>query len=157
MVEKYRLVNFPQPPSIHDQYQAITMGGRARIVPTRHLTNFQKACEKYFSERFLDVGMARKNVRDWLLKGYMVRTDFFFFAHETRVYTLKDAPRRYDTSNLVKSIEDELAKLLQIDDCHFFKGSHEKCLTTRSEPFVNIMLRPWKPRSFQDIKEQEGF
>lgn len=157
MSEKFRLVNFPQPPSIWDQYMAVTMGGRARMVPTRHLTAFQKTCDQYFKDNFLIVGKARATVREWLLRGHMIRTDFFFFSHETRIWTLKDAPRRYDTSNLVKSIEDELAKLLQVDDCHFFKGTHEKCTTQRSDPFVNIMLKPWKPRTFQDIKEQEGF
>lgn len=157
MIDRFRLVDLPHPPSIHDQYQAIRMGNAARIVPTHALTKFQKSCEEYGKRNFLIIGKARAVCREWMLKGLVIRTDFFFFAHGTRIWTQKDEPRRYDASNLVKSIEDELAKLLMIDDKYFFKGAHEKAETNRDAPFVNLMLKPWKPRSFAEIKEQEGF
>lgn len=129
----------------------------ARVVPTRALKDYQKACEAYYDANFLLIGKARHACYGWMMSGLYIQVDFYFFAHGTRIYTQKDQARKYDTSNLVKSIEDELAKLLQIDDSYFFKGSHEKAETTRAEPFVNIMLRPWKPRGFNAIKEQEGF
>lgn len=157
MAEKFRLLNLPYPPSTHDQYMPIRMGNVARVVPTGQLKKFQKDCERYFMDNFLVVGKARQACREWMLKGNMLQVDFYFFAHGTRLWTQHDAPRKYDTSNLVKPVEDELAKLLQVDDSCFFRGSHEKAETMRSDPFVNIMLRPWKPRSFQEIKEQEGF
>lgn len=92
-----------------------------------------------------------------MLEGYMVRLDLYFFAHGTRLYTQKNEVRKYDTSNLIKPIEDEVAKMLRIDDSYFFYGSHEKAETKRPDPFCNLMLKPWKPRTFQEIKEQEGF
>lgn len=157
MSEKFRLINIPYPPSTHDQYMPIRMGNVARIVPTGHLKKFQKACEQYEKDNFLLLGKARQVCRSWMLEGYMVRLDLYFFAHGTRLYTQKNEVRKYDTSNLIKPIEDEVAKMLRIDDSYFFYGSHEKAETKRPDPFCNLMLKPWKPRTFQEIKEQEGF
>lgn len=157
MADRFRLTDFPQPPSIHDQYMPLRMGNVARIVPTGALKKFQKSCEEYASKNFLLIGKARQVCQGWMMKGLVIQVDFYFFAHGTRIWTQQDSARKYDTSNLMKSIEDELAKMLAIDDAYFFKGSHEKAETKRPDPFVNLMLKPWKPRTFAEIKEQEGF
>jgi Holliday junction resolvase RusA-like endonuclease len=76
-------------------------------------------------------------------KDYLKGQDFlsvkaiFYFPYE-RVLTKQHKPKRQDVTNRVKTLEDVLCKILEIDDCQFWKWSLEK--RVGAEPQVELSI-----------------
>lgn len=72
-------------------------------------------------------------LRDWIITippQHAIRLDKIYHFLPHKILTKALEPRRNDTSNRVKILEDVIAKLLGIDDCYFWCGYHDKAPIT---------------------------
>lgn len=149
------------PPSVNDQYMPFGFrlpNGKitARINPTKHLNKFQDDCDEWVAQNHLVVGKARVTAQAMLATGGVLEVCTFAVFPSGLIWTQDGRPRKMDVSNRMKALEDEVAKMLLIDDCYFFKVSAEKVERMRiNTPFCAVLIRPWKPRSVAEVKEQE--
>ena len=161
----FRLINLPMPPSVHDQYRPVAMriksgpmAGRwtGRINPTAALNKFEKDCEAYEKANDLVIRKARTIVRGWISSGKQLELHLFAYFPGIRIYTTDMEPRQMDCSNRVKALEDQLARMILVDDKHYFRVIVEKVETRRDEPFCIAVFKPWVARDFAQVKQAEG-
>lgn len=153
------------PPSVHDQYRPFAMRVKsgpmtgkwtARLNPTGDLNKFCKACEEYELGNQLALGKARSTIRGWVADGKQIELLIFAYFPGIRIYTADMRPRKMDGTNRIKALEDELARMILVDDAHFFRVTVEKVETRRDQPFCIAVFKPWAARDFAQVKEAEG-
>lgn len=158
---RFLISGLPMPPSVNDQYMPFGFRAkdgkiRARINPTKYLNKFHDNCEEWEKANNLLIGKARIMAKQALAEGNMLWISFFCVFPSTLIWRPNGLPRKMDVSNRMKPLEDALAKMLLIDDCYFFNTGAEKVERIRIEtPFCAALIRPWKPRSVAEVKEQE--
>lgn len=69
------------------------------------------------------------------LKFYIERD---FHCEKEKLFCKDGRPKKFDVSNLIKVLDDQLCKVLGIDDAQIFYGSEMKTLSPTR--FVNIHL-----------------
>lgn len=149
----YKLTNLPMPPTQNDSYMPMVMRGtgRARLIPQKGLKDFHAAMEEWKKKNVLFVGKGREQIRDWLMHGNMLSLQIFVCFPLERIWTQDAKVRKFDATNRIKPLEDQLSELFQVDDSYFFKVSVEKIRTKRSEAYCIAVMRPHKPRGVEDI------
>lgn len=156
---KICLSNMPMPPSGNNQYiNRVSMkGGKPRSwrAPSKELEDFQDQFKAWREENKVLVAKARAFcLNEILMKGLMVRADFYFCFPREKLWTKDDRPKILDTQNRVKGIQDELADALGIDDCHFWAGYSEKQETNKA-PWVYAVLKPVHAKRVSDVKPED--
>ena len=162
--QKLILSDIPMPPSENRAYWARpyrdkrTGAPKACIAPSRELTEYQK--KDFLAWRYesnIQLASCRKKIKEWMAMSYLIRVDSFICENRTKLFNLKNMPKKYDVKNRLKPMHDCLAEALQIDDSYFWSGYDEKIITNK-EPFVFVILRPFKPRKINELpRDLEGY
>lgn len=65
-----------------------------------------------------------------------------YYFQKNEILTLKGLPKRNDTSNRIKAIDDVIAQLLGIDDSYFWDGSYSKRVSSHEAlgSYVDIII-----------------
>lgn len=63
----------------------------------------------------------------------------YYFSH-SRIWTKLGRPKKIDTSNFIKALDDAIADIIGLDDSYFFKGSEVKKTTTPEHERVIVNL-----------------
>jgi len=127
------LFGFPFPPSTNALYK----NAGKRRVKTHDYKEYEYECEAWEYENIKALKKAIK-----LLRGELVELNLKVFAPKSTWYTKAGKPKKIDVTNRVKALEDCLFKMLDIDDCHVFKCTQEKCISDKK--YVDIELREYK-------------
>jgi hypothetical protein len=149
----FMLADIPFPPSSNNQYivravrdPKMKSGARGWLAPSQGLDQFHDAFELWRKGSLVLVEKARKFILDeCLMKGAMVRLDWYFALSHSQMWTLDGRPKRIDTKNRIKSVQDCVAEAVRVDDMHFWCGYDER-VETEKDPRVFCVLRPHKPR-----------
>lgn len=155
---KFCVADMPLPPSANNQYIVRSVrdpkqrtGARGWLAPSRDLEAFKEAFESWRKEHLVLVEKARKFVLDeCLMQGKMARVDWYFALSHSSMWTLDGRPKRLDTKNRIKAVQDALADALRIDDMHFWCGYDER-VETEKTPRVFAVIRPHRPRGIADL------
>lgn len=150
----FELSKLPVPPPSNHQYIPIVFKGqqRARLVPSTELKEFQARAQEWFKEHFLVIGKARQVCADWQLKGYQIGLEAHFFFPHSRVWTQDGRLKRFDVSNRLKALEDQISEMISVDDSAFFFSGCAKWETQKPEPWAHVILFPFKPGGFDGFK-----
>lgn len=117
------LRGFPLPPSMNNVYS--NAAGRGRVKNSAY-----KSYEAQVQWWMLHNAQALNSVREWaktVPAGHGFRLDRLFHFLPHRILTKAGTPRKNDTTNRIKVLDDVLAKILWIDDSLFWSGSEDKC------------------------------
>lgn len=157
----FSLADMPMPPSSNHQYMVrasfdkVLKRPKGWLAPTKDLETFEKDFESWRKQNLVAVELARKFILDkCLMKGGMVRADWYFCFPHSKMWTLDGRAKKLDTKNRVKAIQDCLADAIRVDDSHFWCGYDEK-QETEKNPRVYVVLKPFKPRSVRDMKKED--
>ena len=159
------------PPSSNHQYAARGFPGQhakgftgnknpnfvlAKICPTGELTKYERSVKEWCEKEKVLIAKARQFIRDQvLMKGDMLRVETYACFPGTALWTQKSAPKKMDGTNRLKALHDCMAEHLQVDDSWFWNSTVEKLETTKPEPWVFMVLKPWKPRPVSEIKLED--
>lgn len=61
----------------------------------------------------------KKILTSWLYTSHFITIAQVTFLKRSRILTQKNTVKMFDTSNRIKALHDELAKLISVDDSHF--------------------------------------
>lgn len=120
--------SLPMPPSSNNQYVLARRGGKTFHVCSKELNAFKAEMEKYPLAYLPEFLRQKTYVRDWLKNGFALEVRAVFFFYKRRLFTKAGTPKKLDVSNRLKACHDQLAKILEIDDCTFFRVYAEKAI-----------------------------
>lgn len=129
-----KLNNFPFPPSTNVLYKN---SGRGR-VKTHQYKEYEHECEAW---EWDNIDLIRKAIKK--VKGKLVTLELEVYAPKSTWYTKAGKPKKIDVTNRVKALEDCLFKMLDIDDCHVFKCTQEKCISDKGK-YVDITIKEYE-------------
>lgn len=140
-LEHVLLKNLPMPPSSNNLYATIMIKGRPVRVKSKGLRMFEKEMAEWAMTHRESLNLAKEFAKK-LQKGQVIEVHKKFIFNRSSIITLKNKPKKNDTSNRIKAIEDTLAKLIGIDDSYFWSGSYDKVGSTLEiqREFVDITL-----------------
>lgn len=140
--ESITFLGLPMPPSVNAIYANNKFAGRGRIK-TEAYRYYLRDVEYWRLKHLSVVNAARASLQN-MPSGHALRLSYKFWFARNSVLTLKGRPKRNDTANRLKPLDDALAPLLGIDDCLFWDGEFEK-ITYSPDPltrdFVDVTIR----------------
>lgn len=99
--------------------------------------------------------------QDAIIRGFQIRVDSYFVFPRAKIICkskkLLNAAKEIDASNYIKASHDLLAKIIQVDDRHFWSGYFEKVETLDTDrPKIVFTLSQFKPRNIDELYLQLG-
>lgn len=149
---------FPLPPSANELYANIP--GRGRIK-TEALKSFEAEVH-YWSMKNQHLLLPARELCQSIGPGCFIRLHKFFYFRPHKILTKSGEPRKNDTSNRIKALEDVLAKLLGIDDKWFWAGNYDKgpVLHPAIPEGVDLRLELYSPSlstsKLEDEEDEDG-
>lgn len=120
-MEAVEVRGFPLPPSANNVYSNTSRGRIKNAV----YKQYEQECHHWR----LNNGYSLNYLRDWVLQipaAHAIRIDRMYHMMPHKILTNDMRPRRNDTFNRIKVMDDCLAKLLDIDDSYFWCGHTDK-------------------------------
>jgi hypothetical protein len=124
------LLALPMPISVNDStMNNPRKGGRGRIK-TKAYRDYEKAMEVYRLANLAQVNEAKWEIMRQTLNGKVLHLEYEFWFHAHKIICqgpkIQGKPKRNDTANRLKCLDDQLATILQVDDSYFWSGSFDK-------------------------------
>ena len=103
----------------------------------------------------------KEKTREAVCKGFQIRVDSYFVFPKSKLICkskkVGNPTKEIDASNYIKASHDLLAKIIQIDDRHFWAGHYEKIETLDTDqPKIVFTLSQFKPRNIDELYLQLG-
>lgn len=137
-------VNLPMPPSTNHMYITLRNGMK---FPSPELKAFQAEMETRRK------GYPDQNER-FPSQGEPLSLELQFFLNAGRLLKKDGTTKRWDVSNRIKAMEDAVAKLIGVDDRHFWEVYAAKRVTTGPE---RVEARVYRIKSFEKFcKNEQG-
>lgn len=113
--------HLPIPPSSNNQYILVRRGRKTYHVPSEELKTFKKEMASYavFNRKAFEFN--KGVVGAWVGEGCLLEVKAEMFFEHSRIFCKDGSPKKFDVSNRLKALHDQLALLLDIDDKWFFK------------------------------------
>lgn len=124
------------------------MPAQGRLIKTPEARRYEQAIQIYGLRFFKQIEAITS-----AFKGKMLRVDRYFIFHKSRLITKKNTLKKLDSSNRVKILDDQVSKLIEIDDCHFVTGVAEKlwCEDPKDEQVI-VRFSEYSLREFQNVE-----
>lgn len=153
---------FPLAPSVNETLRPSAMRKVSRrtgkqfwggiMTPTAKAKNFKNECIAWELQNRAAVETTRRICNAWLDAGFQLKVDVYPVFHVERVFTVNKKVLQLDADNRGKPTKDGVAKILGIDDKHFFSGDCEKVTTaTKDLECAIIRISPMKARTREQI------
>lgn len=138
---------FPLPPSSNKLYSAF----KGRLVKSKGGREYDVKVDvfKIVYKRKLE---AVKNEIS-KLNTNALKVSCIFVFHKNRIIGQKGQVKKLDVTNRVKQVHDNLAKIIEIDDCHFFETPIKKviCESEKDEQVI-IIIEPSLIEKYEEMK-----
>lgn len=132
----------PMPPSVNACYANNKKeSGRGRIK-TKKYREFEQEMLLWFWANTRLVRMLAKVLQE-LPPGMAVKLEYDFYFKKSSIITEENRPKRNDTANRLKPLDDQLATLFGVDDSLFWDGEFKKHFTAdekASEEWVDVTI-----------------
>lgn len=125
ILEQITLKDLPMPPSANNLHA--TIWKTKRRVRTKEYNIYEQMMNLWASTHQVQLNNARQ-LTIALKKDQAIRVDRTYWFQRSSVLTKTGEPKRNDTSNRIKALDDSLSALLGIDDKYFWEGSFEKLI-----------------------------
>lgn len=134
---------FPLPPSANALYLNIPGRGRCKSAA---LTKYESDVRFWCLRNQHQMNLARE-LTIGVGPGVFLKVSKMFFMKKKSILKKDGTPKRNDTSNRIKALEDVLSKLLGIDDKWFWAGTYDKRPTPNPAlpEHVDIRLELYEP------------
>lgn len=164
------LSDFPLPPSVNTHLVPVVSGKyavnkrgqvyqKAHFYKSKEHSNYYKQCQEwaFLNQRsFLPIKkllLESKKEHSDLKVPFCLQVDHYFAYQKDRIFTVNRLPEQLDADNGLKPCRDALAKLLEIDDKHFFSGFFEKVTCDKKEQECSmIRISHTSPRTLDSVK-----
>lgn len=162
------ITTLPLPPSVNEYLMPVVgrvkrnkfgkLYGQGRLVKTTvhkkydsdvtlWVLKHSKQIEAFKEEVFM--AMKAKEARK---DPYALCVDMFFCFHRDRIFTVNNKLGRLDRDNRIKPMQDQLSKIIGLDDKYVFSGIAEKVSCENEEDECTILrIREFKPRTKNQI------
>jgi Holliday junction resolvase RusA-like endonuclease len=121
----FEINGYPMPPSANNLYSNNPRGGRFK---SQKLTAYEVEVTHWSYRYGYQLQSARMCVAALDL-GQVFHVERTFYHKGFRILTKDGQPRKNDTSNRFKALDDTLAQLLGIDDSYFWSGTYDKLVS----------------------------
>ncbi len=138
--------NFPMSPSVNEIYSNVA--GRGRIK-TPIYRCFERDAMIWNMKNSLLVQDCQKKISEMPI-SQAIRVNRVFSFPVTSILNKLGRPKRNDTANRIKALDDAMAAILGVDDCIFWSGSEDKVigpLCVHIE-FISIDIMPVQKPQF---------
>jgi len=164
------LADFPLPPSVNSSLIPV-MGkikydkkgkpyATGRMVKTYEHLDYTADCVSW-SMRYRD-GLAKfkyellteRRKREALRETFALKVEYFFLMKRSKIITLAGKPEENDVDNRIKPCQDNLFRILNVDDSHVFPVYAEKVsIPDNEKERVIIRISSVKARTGAEITE----
>lgn len=130
-----------------------------RMVKSKEHINYAKLCNQWALKyqrglnRFKEELHTIKAHKESQGIPFCLSLDAFYLFHVERIITVNNKTEKLDIDNRLKSLLDNLCRILEIDDKHIFKINAEKCSTIVNERVI-LKISLCEMRSADQIKHQ---
>ena len=136
----YFLIGLPLPPTENHAFPDGAHG--KRISLSRR--NYAKELEAWRYSNINAVKNMRVEIQQWLKDGFLLRVDRFFFFRPGRLIAKhKRSVMKLDASNRIKTLDDCLMTMLEVDDSAIFRGTEEKSENSEGEYSI-VRIAPYR-------------
>ena len=136
----------PMPPGQNHLYVNRRNGGRFKNTSHPFFKNIQAHYLK------------NKQWIDSLEFSGLYEIDRLFCFHYKSIYCKDGRPKKMDVSNRIKAFDDELCKMIGLDDHLFWRGTEEKILIDddTEEECVLVKIKRIEPRTLTEVRSQSN-
>lgn len=158
--------DFPLPPSINSAYMPIIgkikrnsrgkVYGAGRMVKTDQYRDYESKCIKWqlryqtalnsLKNEILD----RKKILQNAGKELSLKLEMYAILPKEWIFTVNGKLENRDADNYNKVCQDNVFKMLCLDDKHVFKNEIQK--VSGSKPYMIIRLTEYEPKTEDQIK-----
>lgn len=134
----------PISPSTNGLHKTVFQRGRTFRAKSQEYVDYTNVMKQHYLMNASIYIAALHLVSQWKKDGYTrFQLNATFYFEESRILCKDGSPKRLDLSNRIKSLEDVLFKLLNLDDKHIFKLFLEKEVVRKGkQESVTIELFP---------------
>lgn len=149
--------DLPVPLTTNKMYATIMRRGphgpHTRRIPSSEFVDFKREMSRWAGKYASFLSEVQALMAYWIVEGYMIQIDLYICLGRTRLFTLKDTPKRLDASNRIKAMEDAISEITLVDDKHFWRVSAEKIECEAQEDECTIaILTPIKARKRNSLE-----
>lgn len=141
----FTLKKIPLPPSSNQIYASV----RGRLIKSQHARIYSNQCQIWALKNFKLLDM----IKDHYKSETTLEVNYIFVFHKQRLVGKKNQIKKLDAANRIKVIQDELAKMIGIDDSLFLKTTIEKVTCeSESDQQVIIEIKAAELKSYEGLK-----
>ena len=168
-MEPLIIKDWPMPPSVNTMLMPVMGAMRrnkkgqvyasGRMVKSKEHVEYAKLCNQWALkyqrglERFKEELQTIKAHKESQGIPFCLSLDAFYLFNVERILTVNNKTEKLDIDNRLKSLLDNLCRILEIDDKHIFKINAEKCSTITNERVI-LKISLCEMRSADQIKHQ---
>lgn len=127
------------------------MPSKGRLIKTQAARNFDQMIWRYKLTNFHNIELVKSKLGEIIDAGNFLAAHFVFCFPESRLFTKKNELKKIDSTNRLKSAEDAVSKILEIDDKYFVQTTAERiiaCKSSNAEGYFHV--------TFQTINKMRG-
>jgi len=147
---RWEIRGLPLPPSANGLHKSFVRKGSRKVVRVKSdaYNRYIRQMSHWKMNNFKGIPGLRK----WIEKHNQgpeplrLWVERQFMLHRSTIWTKKNTVKKFDVTNRIKALDDEISKLIGLDDSHIWGGSEEKIETNEEIPqCVNIIIRLYVP------------
>jgi hypothetical protein len=117
MSEFFFLDKIPMPPSLNQLYANKSKFARCK---SQAYIQFENRFKFFTYKNHKSIEELKIKLNEKIKDGFLIEITHTFYFDYKSIFTKDHRPKRNDTSNRPKALDDCLAKTLEIDDSYFF-------------------------------------
>lgn len=130
ILQQVTLKDIPMPPSANNLYA--TIWKTKRRIKTKEYNVYEQMMNLWASTHPQQLSNARQLTLN-IKQNQALKVDRTYWFPREKVLTKQGKPKRNDTSNRIKALDDAVSALIAIDDCFFWDGSFEKQIVPQGD------------------------
>ena len=141
--ESFMVHGLPMSPTVNKMYATSVKYGRSHRFKTRDAKDFEHAMRAYYFQFKNQLDLVSTVLQGYISNGYALEINRYFFFQPGQLLTKKFTAKKMDVSNRIKALDDEVSKMISIDDKFFFHGTEGKVMCNpNTDPFISVIIGP---------------
>lgn len=145
MIDSILIANFPWPPTVNGLYSNAGTY-RTKRVKSREYRQYLSNCIVYKQKYRQDIEKMKLAVKEWVGEKRVLHLNIDLVGYRSNFWTKAGVPKRIDSDNRIKALQDALSSILEFDDKFIFKNTIEKTESEYINLIANITIEPIEPK-----------